>query len=360
MKVLFLGEIGSGQTSLMRMRALKRLGHTVRGVHTVEPWKRTPWLKRQIQRRLQCGSVVDEINRSVLNAAREFLPRLVWAEKQEFLRAGTIQTLRRLGATVLHFTPDPYFSLKWKRTRLMDEAIKEFDALAFCKLYEQKQYEALGIPLIYMPLGYCDEVHRPLTSDDPRWTATVGFLGGWEPRRERLLQAIAGAGVDVKIWGRYWEFLHDGRWSPRRQVILRQLAGSDCFRFRRDDLLARSHQGGEIYADDYARALTNSKIGLGLLRKVCFDQHTTRTFEIPACGSLLLADRTDEHGEFFDEGKEAEFFGCSEELVDKVKFYSRNEFARRQISEAGYRRSTEGKYAYVHRIKRTLEAMRLM
>ena len=28
MKILFLGEIGSGQTSLMRLRALERLGGT--------------------------------------------------------------------------------------------------------------------------------------------------------------------------------------------------------------------------------------------------------------------------------------------------------------------------------------------
>ena len=32
MKILFLGEIGAGQTSLMRMRALQRLGHDVVGV----------------------------------------------------------------------------------------------------------------------------------------------------------------------------------------------------------------------------------------------------------------------------------------------------------------------------------------
>jgi hypothetical protein len=357
MKLLFLGPVNSGQTSLMRMRAFERLGPTVRGIHTGEPWTRASWFKRQMQRRLQGGSVVDEINRSVRESATEFRPDLVWAEKQEFLRAETIGELRRLGAKTVHFTPDPYFSLHWKRTRLMDEAMGAFDALVYCKSYERRQYEALGKPTVYMPLGYCDEVHRPLVSEDGRWNCAVGFLGGWEPRRERFLHAIIAAGVELKIWGGYWDFLRDGKWTLRRHLILRQLAGEEHFHFHSDALLARAHQGGEVYADDYARALTGSRIGLGFVRKVCPDQHTTRTFEIPACGSLLLADRTQEHQEFFEEGKEAEFFGSCEELLDKVKFYCSNEGVRKRVAERGYRRCKEDGYAYVCRLRVALRAV---
>jgi spore maturation protein CgeB len=122
-------------------------------------------------------------------------------------------------------------------------------------------------------------------------------------------------------------------------------------------LLARTWQGGEVYADDYARALTGAKIGLGFLRKAWPDQHTTRTFEIPACGSMLLADRTGEHQEFFEEGKEAEFFGSADELLDKVQFYGRNESARAAVAAAGYRRCIEGNYAYVHRLSTALEVL---
>ena len=336
------------------MRALEKLGHTVYGLQTHEPWRKARWLKRQVQRRVQFGSIVDLINQSVLYAAREFQPDLVWAEKQEFLRADTIHRLRKLGAKSIHFTPDPYFTLYWKRTALMDQAISSFDALVFCKAYEKKDFEAFGKPVIYMPLGFCEEVHRPLPSDDTRWSCAVGFLGGWEPRREQLLHDVACSGVNLKIWGGYWDFLHDGKWSLRKHVILRQLAGGDQFRVHKDQLLAQAHQGNEVYADDYARALTGSKIGLGFLRKVCPDQHTTRTFEIPACGSLLLADRTDEHREFFEEGREAEFFGSREELLDKIKFYCANDDARTRISRAGYERCISGKYDYVHRMETAL------
>lgn len=357
-KILFLGEIGQGQTSLMRMRAFARLGHDVRGVHTIEPWQRASWLQRRLQRRLQRGPVVEEINRAVLDAARDFKPDIVWGEKQEYLHAETVRALRKGGARLIHFTPDPYFYLPWKRTRLMDAAMGEFDALVYCKRYEQADYEAMQKPLVYMPLGYCDEVHRPLPSADPRWHCAVGFLGGWEPRRERFLHDIAAAGHDLKIWGMYWDFLRDGAWTLRRQVILGQLAGPDRdWRIRQDKMLAAAWQGPEVYGDDYARALTGSRISVGFLRAAWPDQHTTRTFEIPACGSMMLADRTDEHREFFEEGQEAEFFSSREELADKVRYYVGHDDARMRVAAAGLRRCIESRYAYIHRLADALEQL---
>ena len=360
MKILFIGQIGEGQTSRMRMRALSRLGHQVVGVETGAPWARASWLARQLQRRLNRGAVIDEINRAVLDAAAAFRPDLVWGEKQEYLRADTLDALGRAGARRVHFTPDPYFVLDWRRTRVMDEAIGRWDVLVYCKSYERADYEALGKPLIYMPLGYCDEVHRPLASDDPRWACAVGFLGGWEPRRERLLRAVASEVDDLRIWGGYWDFLQDGRWTPRRQIILSRLAGGEPFRIAADARLARAWQGGEVYGDDYARALTASRIGVGFLRKTWPDQHTTRTFEIPACGSLLLADRTEEHLSFFEEGREAEFFSSEQELVDKASFYATHETERTRIAAAGRLRCERSGYSYLERLRPVLRQIEEM
>ncbi|MCX6854909.1 MAG: glycosyltransferase [Verrucomicrobia bacterium] len=351
MKILYLGDISPGQTSGMRLRALERLGYEARGVNTVAPWRQAGWLQRQVQRRLSRGSVVDEINEAVLAAAREFRPDIVWADKQEFLRAETLEAIKKLGARCLHFTPDPYFFLDWKQTRLMNEAMSCFDALVYCKVYEVANYESLGKPVFYMPLGYCDETHRPMPSSDPQWNCAVGFLGGWEPRRETLLSAVAASGVDLKVRGGYWDFLSDGKWTLRRHIILNQLAGKDHFKFRRNTVVADAYLGGEVYGDDYARALSGARIGLGFLRKVCPDQHTTRTFEIPACGSMLLSDRTQECQEFFAEGREAEYFDSPEELVDKVKFYTTHEEARAQIAAAGRQRCVDGRYSYLERMR---------
>jgi len=146
MKILYLGDLAPGQTSGMRKRALERLGHEVRGVDTAAPWKEASWLARQTQRRLRKGSIVATINRRVDEAAREFRPNLLWADKQEYLRAGTVRALAKLGARSVHFTPDPYFTLTWKRTPVMDEALGAFDGLIYCKSYERSEYEALDKP----------------------------------------------------------------------------------------------------------------------------------------------------------------------------------------------------------------------
>lgn len=359
MRILYIGDISPGQTCLMRLRALERLGHQVIGVNTVEPWRRTSWFLRQLQRRIGRGSVVDAINRNVLAVARTFRPELAWADKQEYLRGETVTALRSIGARTVHFTPDPYFYLKWKRTPLMDEAIRCFDALIYCKRYERKDYEALGKPLLYMPLGYCDETHRPLSSDDVLWQCNLGFLGGWEPRREDYLTLIAEAGLGLKIWGGYWDFLGDGRWTLRRKLILHQLAGGEPYRIQRRNELAACLQGPEVYGDDYARAVTGSRIGIGFLRKAWPDQHTTRTFEIPACGSMLLADRTEEHMELFQEGSEADFFSCKEELLDKARFYAACNETRERIAKAGRQRCVKAGYSYMVRLRSALSDLNI-
>jgi spore maturation protein CgeB len=356
MKILYLGQIVPGQTALMRMRALERLGHKVHGVNTVEPSNRASWISRQVQKRVRPRAIAKAMNSKILSAAREFRPTLVWADKQEFLGVETIEALRNMGAILAHFTPDPYFTLIWKRTRIMDEAIRHFDYLIYCKKYEMQHYEALGKPTFYMPLGYCDEVHRPLPNNHA-WGCDVGFVGGWEPRRQRMLHSIALENVRLRFRGAYWDFLKDGKWTLRRYLILNDLAAGERVHIHRDELLARAHDGNEVYGDDYARALSGAKIGLGFLRQVCPDQHTTRTFEIPACGSLLLADRTDEHQEFFVEGKEAEFFDSTGELLDKMKFYCSHCSVRTRVAEAGYKRCIDGAYAYVDRLKAVLHSM---
>jgi spore maturation protein CgeB len=353
-KILFVGHLNVGQTSLMRMVSLRELGHDVAGFNVQSLWDDAGWLSRRIQQRANRGPSISRLNASVIAAAREFKPELVWAEKQEHLEPETLAELRRNGARLLHFTPDPYFTLSWKRTKLMDECMPMFDYLVTSKRYELDEYRSLGPQVVYMPLGFSYHVHRPLNPSSheraKQFESDIGFVGGWEPRREELLTRLATTGNRVRIWGYAWDHLADGRWSPRRAYRLKLLAGDEPFSIRRNGILAPAVAGGEVYADEYAWSLSGARIGVGFLRTICPDQHTTRTFEIPACGSMLLADRTEEHREFFEEGREAEFFSDSDELLDKARYYLSHETERARVALRGYTRSVTSGYSYDDRV----------
>lgn len=355
MKILFIGGLEPGQTSRMRMKELAALGHDVRTVEAFSIWNGMNPLSRRLQQWRCAGSVVDSLNDHVIASVRGFRPDLVWAEKQEYLRAETVHLLKRNGARLLHYTPDPYFALRWKRTALMDEAIGHFDYLVTSKAYELDDYRKLAPRVIYVPLGFSEEAHRPVLPATraafSRYSSDVSFLGGWEPRRETLLDSIAQRqNIRLKIWGYGWDHLADGRLTPRRFFAMRRNSGGARFSVRRNPVLAAAVQGSEVYGDEYAWAISAARISVGFLRKICPDQHTTRTFEIPACGSMLLADRTPEHQALFEEGREAEFFDSREELLEKLEFYLSNEEARARVAAGGYARCFRDGYSYRARV----------
>jgi spore maturation protein CgeB len=364
-RVLFIGYLGRGQTSGMRYAALKRLGYDVAAVEAGGLWQSSGYLTRQVEQLSSMGPRIEQFNRRVLDAAALHKPELVWTEKQEYLRPETIRQLRADGAVTLHYNPDPYFSLSWKRTRLADGCVSVYDVLVVTKRYELDEYrrQASG-QVIYSPLGFDPIGHARPTSPVANPKERVVFVGGWEPRRERLLVAASKKTPDVAVWGYGWNIAQRSRLDPLRALRLGRLTpGNRIYLGASHPELAgatRNGEGanGEIYEDRYAAVVAGSQIALGFLRELNPDQHTTRSFEIPAIGAFMLADRTEDHHEFFEEGKEAEYFSTDEEFRDKVAFYLCNESARERIALAGHRRCHTSGYSYDDRIRVVMDQLR--
>lgn len=86
---------------------------------------------------------------------------------------------------------------------------------------------------------------------------------------------------------------------------------------------------------EYSNALNNSSGCLAFYSKRNNDKYTTRTFEIPAAGSVLISERTGEVESWFDEDEEAIFFSSSEELLLKVRDLISNPAKRNRIASNG-------------------------
>jgi hypothetical protein len=264
-KILFVGQLAYGQTSRMRLEALQSLGHEVVGLDVSRLWAGVPWLARQVQQRANRGPTIAALNKAIVACARRERPDLFWGEKLETLDPDAVVALRRLGIRSLHYTPDPYFSVSWKRTRLLDACMPLFEYAVTSKTYELDDYRRVCQQVFYMPLGFCESVHRPLAPADAatrrHFQGDVSFVGGWEPRREALLDRIARTGCRLNIWGYAWEHVRDGRWTPRRFARLRQLAGHEAFAIRANPGLAAALRGGEVFGDRYAWALAATHPG---------------------------------------------------------------------------------------------------
>jgi spore maturation protein CgeB len=92
-----------------------------------------------------------------------------------------------------------------------------------------------------------------------------------------------------------------------------------------------------VYGETYSHLISNSKFGLGLLSKRFPELHTTRTFEIPACGTALLTERNEEIEELFN-NDEVIYFDSKEELAKRIKFYINHSDILKDITNKGHLR----------------------
>jgi spore maturation protein CgeB len=112
-----------------------------------------------------------------------------------------------------------------------------------------------------------------------------------------------------------------------------------------------------VFESQLRAVVASAGINVAFVAKANRDQHTMRTFEIPACGGFMLAERTPFHTDLFREDEEAAFFGSTEELVAKAVDYLADAGRRRRVAEAGCRRVT-GRERYEDRAARVLEIAR--
>jgi spore maturation protein CgeB len=182
--------------------------------------------------------------------------------------------------------------------------------------------------VVYLPFAYKPTVHFPevpgTAAERSRFASDVVFAGGCDADRLPYLREIVDRRPDIRVtvYGGYWD----------------------------RDARLRAHHGGTVVGRDYRLAMQGARIALNLVRRANRDGHTMRTFEIPACGGFMLAERTKEHEELFAEGREVAYFTSPAELVEKVGWYLRRQAARARIAAAGLGRIRSGGHAYRDRL----------
>lgn len=332
MRILYTGPFGEGSLTEARRKALIALGHGVTGLDVLPYLNSVPGFLRKAQVHSLIGPGVRAYNRDIVKLAGDSAPEMIYVDNGAYLWPGTVAALRATGARMVHYTSE-YFGFRRYWYRHFLKAVHLYDAHVLTFPPSRSFLEERGArKILFTEFGYDPDLHRPprLSPEEKgRYQADAVFVGHWEPATEAMIRTLREHGVDAKVWGPGW----------RRA---RSLTGRRAIR--------------PIYGEGYVKVLAAAKICLSFLNKWCNNVYSgSRSFEIPAVGSFLLAERTEQHRSYYTEGEEAEFFGPPEEMVEKAKYYLSHDGEREAVARAGHERCLRSGYTHQDRMRRLLQ-----
>lgn len=175
----------------------------------------------------------------------------------------------------------------------------------------QKRYKEEGIPDVYFT-SLTDAISfHPIKTEKKYDVTFIGSQKLDQSGRYEFIKYLKDNGVKVRVFGFGWENFPD----------------------------LKEVYGGALESEEVVNVINQSKINL------CFSkdnfgrpQMKAKIFEVGACKSFALCEYASDYTNYFKEGKEILFFRTKEELLEKVKYYVRNENEREEHAQAAYKK----------------------
>jgi spore maturation protein CgeB len=259
----------------------------------------------------------------MLDAAR---PEWLVATGAAPISRDALQKIGQMGVrTINYLTDDPFNPVH--RAPWFLRALPFYDEVFSPRRSNLSDLEALGCRrAAYLPFGYDPELQfpEPEEAETAQLSADVIFAGGADRDRVPYVAALIGAGFRLALYGDYWERFPE-TWRTTR---------------------------GHTDPATLRRATACAKVGLALVRRANRDGHVMRSFEIPAVGTCLLAEDTEEHREIFGpDGESAVYFINIGEMVERTRFLLQNDEQREKLARAAHRRIVGGANTYRDRLE---------
>ncbi|HYQ48743.1 MAG TPA: glycosyltransferase [Thermodesulfovibrionales bacterium] len=248
---------------------------------------------------------------------REFMPDFILHTKDEF----PVEVFRELrkSSRIVQWYPDPVIPA-W-----LPGYVKEADLFftmseglvgEFRKINPQSYWLTQAFEPSFFKVKEITDDEKKLFSSD---VAFVGNLGSKEQyaSRKPALEAVLAAGVGLKWWGPK---------IPWKITNLPLIYGR----------LGRAYGGKFIWGEEYAKVARLSKIFLAFdskpeLRK----SMSARMYTAVGCGAFYLCRHVEGVEEILAPDQEIVTFRTEAEMMDKIRFYLKDEDARKRISDAG-------------------------
>ena len=276
----------------------------------------------------------DAANRRWRDAARTFRPDVTWIFKGVDVYPDTLRALRSQGVFLVNYNGDhPFeFFARGSGNRNVEEAIGLYDLyITYSERIERQlnaRYPDLRTGVIPFGHNVDDDLFVAISQGDeiPR----ACFVGNPDKRRASAVRTLVEAGVPMDVFGHRWEdFLSP---SPDLRISGQAIGPAmyECFhRYRLQLNVMRPHNEGS---------------------------HNMRTFEVPACGGIILTEDTPEQRAFFETDREAFVFDDDASMVAQAKRILAMDCADADAVRGHARaRSVSAGYTYADRARTALD-----
>jgi spore maturation protein CgeB len=286
-------------------------------------WRRRTgwWLRGRRPSRL------DAFSRDVLRAAERFGPTIVLTTGLAPVRADVLEALGDMGIVRANFlTDDPWNPVH--RAPWFFDALSRYDHVFSPRHANFDDLREVGrADVHYLPFAYDPAVHfvepTASTDDEKRYAADVMLAGGADKDRVAMVAALSAAGLEVAVFGGYWETF------PETAALTR----------------------GRLDAAGLRRATSAACVCLGLVRRANRDGHAMRSFEVPAMGGCLLAEDTADHRALFGPSGDAVlYFVTPDQAAAQAARLVADERLRHRLVRRAHTLVTGGGHTYRDRL----------
>ncbi len=303
----------------MRASTLQKLNteQAFKVIDTNIPYSACHRLFRSIGFRYKSGPLIEKINQYVINQLPKQDLSYCWIDKGVYLTQNTTQKIRNKTNKLIHYTPDPAFYLH--SSHHFNQSLPLYDYIITTKSYELDFYKSFVSEnkIVLTHQGFDPDTHYPTESFSEK-SGDVVYIGHYEKNHASILQAILDTGFTVGLAGINWQPFY--------------------FRNRLNKNLR--YWGKGIWGKDYSKVIHAHLFGLGLLSQWVPELHTSRTFEIPACGTALLTRENEETKQFFD-SSQVVFFSSINNLLSQIDYYKKNKSELETLTNNGRRQLFE-------------------
>lgn len=270
-----------------------------------------------------------------LNAATKAIDfskfELLLIDNRPFLFKSTLKFIRKKYpqlkiALVLTDDPNGQYKSGWRLLKKTASLVDIHFVQRQQNVQELRSWGAKKVEMCYR--SYDPTFHRKKPTIKKNRNYDAGFIGSYEEQREASIKFLIDNGIKVQVIGDGWD---TGKYF---------------------DTIKPYYCGPSVYGELYVDCINSMQIALHFLRVGNRDEQDSRTFEIPACGTPMIAEYSSVHASLFDED-EVLFFRNNEELLQKVHYFMENPLVAAEYAEKASKRCIESGYDH----KNTLTAV---